>query len=584
MAESDDPTQRIDPRPGEEPTREFAVAPEATARIAPDDGEAAGTAGPQSPGQPPSLWAPPPLSQRWPHDQVPPTLQSGAPGPSYGQGSPGWNAADARWQAPHQQGQQPPPYAVTTGRYGQDAPYGGYGRYYPQPGGQYPGYGQGQPPYGQGQPPYGQGQQPYGYGQPPYGYGQQPYGYGQQPYCYGQQPYGYGQRYLAGPQPYGTAGGPPWTPPGQQRPARRRRAVLAVVLAIVVTLGGFAWASQSMLQSALNPARQPGTGPANPGQRDPSTDPGTTGGTEPSGGQRPGGAAASTSAGVVFVEGELRNGISSGTGMVLTPEGRVLTNYHVIAGAEGLQVTIADTGDTYAASVIGFDQDRDIALLQLADARNLATVVIDDDEVKVGDRVSAVGNAGGQGSLVTEPGRVTDLEKDLTVTSESPWGSEEDLRGLIETTAGAVPGHSGGPMFDDEAEVIGVTTAGSTKARRSYAVPIQEALAVVSTIEQGKDAGTVRVGPAGWLGIVVGDVGRNGALITDVVKDGPAARIGMEVGSTLTRVGDEQIRGETNLAGVIRAREPGEQVVIAWLTPDGERRQETATLGESPVA
>ena len=587
MAEHDEPTQRIDPPYGPEPTRVFAVGPEHTTPIDP--------AAPQAPpdaGRPTPAWAPPPLSQRWPDGQLPQPAPAVHPGPRYATGQYP-SAADSLWRAP-QPGQQPSGHPAAA-RVGQDAPYGGYGRYYPdqQPyGGQPPRYAQ--PPYGQPDPGGhnpGYGQQPYAYGQQqPYAYGQQPYAYGQQPYAYGQQPYAYGQQpYAYGQQPgYGNGGRAPyvpqpgWTPPG--RPPSRRRAILAVVTAFVVTLGGLAWASQSMLQSALNPSRGP-AGPAEPGRNEPGRKvPGGTDQGETETGSRPGATVGSTSAGVVFVEGQTRAGISSGTGMVLTGAGRVLTNYHVVAGAEELMVTIVDTDDSYPASVVGFDQTKDIALLQLSGAGSLETVRIDQDGIAVGDDVSAVGNAGGEGKLVTAAGRITDLDEDLTVTSDSPWGSEEDLRGVIETTAGAVPGHSGGPMFDAEAEVIGVTTAGSTQARRSYAVPIQDALGVVATIEQGRDVGTVRVGPAGWLGIVVGEVGRNGALITDVVSDGPAARIGMEVGATMTRVGDTEIRGDVNLATVIRALEPGDRVLIEWRTPNGDLRRETATLGESPVA
>lgn len=567
MAESDEPTQRMDPTPGTEPTRVFAVGPEHTTPIDPPQDAPGESTRPASPTQPPSVWAPPPLSQRWAPGQVPASLQSTQPGAGSQPAQPqGWNPQDSVWRAPQPgqpTGQQPPPYAASTGQYGQDAPYGGYGRYYPQQ--------QGQQPYGQqyGQQPY--GQQPYGYGQQPYGYGQQPYGYGQQPYGYGQQPYGYGQR------------PPQWAPPTQPPPKRRARGFLAVALAVVVALAGFAWASQSLLQSTLNPTGQ-ATQPLPPGQSaEPTIGPESEETPDPSANPPQGGTAGSTSAGVVFVEGETQNGTAAGTGMVLTPDGKVLTNYHVVAGSNSLQVTIADSGDTYDATVLGFDQTKDVALLQLADASGLATVTIDDEGVEVGDRVSAVGNARGEGELVTAAGRVTDLDEDLTVSSDSPWGSEEDLRGVIETTAGAVPGHSGGPMFDAEAEVVGMTTAGSTEAKRSYAVPIQEALAVTSTIERGEDAGTVRVGPAGYLGIVVGEVGRNGALITEVVSDGPAAQAGIEVGSTLTKVGDDEIRGNTNLATVIRALEPGDTVSVEWLTPSGDSRQATATLGASPV-
>ncbi|MDQ7993328.1 MAG: S1C family serine protease [Propionicimonas sp.] len=544
MAEPDEPTQRIDPSQPTEPTRVTPVGPEHTRVDLP--------AG--APGQPAQGWAPPSLGQQ-------------GPGPQ------SWQAAQAQqgwWQAPQGQGQygQQPGHGQAPGQQGQYGQYAGYGQAYAQrqyPQGQYPpsGYQQGQyPGYAQGQ--YGQGQ----YGQQPYGYGGQGYG---QPGQYPQQ------QYYAGQQ---------WQPATQTAPKRSRGgAILAVTLAVAVVLTGFAWASQSLWERSLGPVSTPTSEPVGPGSGQPTIAPDPEQTTEPDTDPQPtqGSTPANMSAGIVFVEGQTSSGTAAGTGMVLSADGKVLTNYHVVAGSEALQVTVADNGDTYEATVLGFDQSKDVALLQLKDASGLATVTIDDDQVKVGDEVTAVGNAGGESKLVEAPGKVTDLDESLTVNSDSPWGSQEDLKGVIETTAGAVPGHSGGPMFDSESEVMGMTTAGSTEANRSYAVPIADALEVVRTVEAGHDAGTVRVGPAGYLGIVVGETGRNGATITDVVADGPADKVGITVGSTLTEVGGTRIGRNTNLATVIRALEPGEEVTVTWLTPRGEQKQARATLGASPV-
>jgi len=550
MAEPDEPTRRIDPpTPAEEPTRVIPGGPEHTTRI---DQTGNGAA-----NQPPSGWAPPPLGQQWPPTQ-PQAWQA-----------PGWSP----WQAPQAQGRPGSPQAYDQPA--ADNRQYGYGQAYGT--GQYPGYAQsGQyPGYAQsGQyPGYAQSGQYPGYGQPPYSQGQ----YGQQPYGYPQ--HGYGQQGQYPQAPY-YAGQQPWQPQVQTRPKRSRGgAILAVSLAVVVALVGFAWAAPSLFERSLG-RNTPSSGPREPGQPTIAPDPQQT--TEPDTGPG-GGAPANMSDGIVFVEGETSNGTAAGTGMVLTADGKLLTNYHVVAGSEALQVTIADSGDTYEATLLGFDQSKDVALLQLKDASGLATVIIDDDEVRVGDTVTAVGNARGEGELVEAAGEVVDLDESLTVSSDSPWGSEEDLEGVIETTAGAVPGHSGGPMFDAESEVMGMTTAGSTEAGRSYAVPIDEALDVVGTIEAGRDAGTVRVGPAGYLGVLVGETGRNGVTITEVVEGGPADQAGVTVGSILTAVADTDIRRDTNLATVIRSLEPGAKVTITWLTPEGEQKQAEATLGASPV-
>jgi S1-C subfamily serine protease len=295
---------------------------------------------------------------------------------------------------------------------------------------------------------------------------------------------------------------------------------------------------------------------------------------------------AAQSRGVVLVEAETSGGTAYGTGMVLTADGKVLTNYHVVAGTTKVAVTLAATGDTYVATVLGFDQTRDVALLQLKNASGLDTVTLDKDSVAVGDAVAAVGNANGGMKLVKATGSVTGTDQPLTVSSDSPWGNSEDLQGLVATNAGAVPGDSGGPMFDAQNEVLGMTTAGSTKEHASYAIPIAAAIAVVDQIETGQDAGTVRVGPAGYLGVRVADssyTGVGGATVESVVSGGPAEKAGITAGSRLTRIGDVTINNQTNVANVIRAIEPGQQVTIWWITAKKNTKHATVTAGASPV-
>ncbi len=389
---------------------------------------------------------------------------------------------------------------------------------------------------------------------------------------------------LPGP---GHAPHPGYYPPDQYYapPATRRRrwplALAAMLVALLMGGGTFLWAANQFIGAETSPtttypqAEQPQQ-PAGPQAEQDQRQEGTRTSTA---------VTAAQSAGIVLISAETSSGRAAGTGMVISAGGRVLTNYHVVAGSESVAVTIADTGDTYVATVVGFDQTRDVAMLQLKDASGLTTVQVDTSVPSVGAAVAAVGNAEGGGELVKAAGEVTDTDQDLTVSSDSPWGATEDLEGLIETSARAVPGDSGGPMFDADDEVIGITTAGSTKDGTSYAVPIQDALAVVDQIETGQDAGTVRVGPAGFLGIQVAEAesGLSGKTITGVVEGSPAEEAGVKAGSRLTKVGDTTIRSTTNLATVIRSLEPGQQVSIGWTGPNGNARQATVTLDSSPV-
>lgn len=395
----------------------------------------------------------------------------------------------------------------------------------------------------------------------------------------GHQPGGYD----AGWGGYQPPSGQPVLYEGPQQPKRKRGGVVvALVAALALAVTSVAWAFRPSIELATGGASDPSVSqPAVPQTRpstrtQPSTQP-TTGSTR--------GVSAAQSAGVVLIDAETSEGAAAGTGMVLSADGKVLTNYHVVAGSSKVQVTLADSGDTYDAEVLGFDQAKDVALLQLQGASGLTTVTIDKDAVEVADTIAAVGNANGRSRLSKATGQVTALDQNLTVSSDSPWGAEEDLTGLIATDANAVPGDSGGPMFDAEDEVLGMTTAGSVKEGTSYAVPIATALGVVATIEAGSDVGTTRVGPAGFLGIQVDTTGRasRGVTVTQVVDGSPAAKAGVTTGSTLTKVGDTTITADTNVASVIRALEPGQQTTIAWISPSGTAKQAEVTMGSSTV-
>lgn len=297
--------------------------------------------------------------------------------------------------------------------------------------------------------------------------------------------------------------------------------------------------------------------------------------------------------GVALISTRTANGAGAGTGMVLSADGYVLTNYHVVQSSTSVQVTIATNRETFTANLVGHDASRDVALLKLEGASGLDTVTLDDDhDLAVGTRVTAVGNSEGQGYLSAATGTVTDLTSSITVTDENSAQGSEELSDVVQTTAAAVPGDSGGPLLDVEGEVVGMTTAGqqqrtgrtSTVTVASYAVPITRAIEVVDQIRAGQEQGTVKVGPKAYLGVSVQTDQSTGQLVVaHVVAGQPAARAGLTEGDQITAIDGTDIRTHAELASVLAERDPGDVVTIDWTTSDGQQRSSQATLGASPV-
>jgi S1-C subfamily serine protease len=174
--------------------------------------------------------------------------------------------------------------------------------------------------------------------------------------------------------------------------------------------------------------------------------------------------AAKVSPGLVDVNTVLgyENARAAGTGIVLTSDGEVLTNHHVIEGATSITVTDIGNGKTYSASVVGYDEAHDIAVLKLKDASGLQTAKTgNSDQVKLGDQVVGVGNAGGTGGTPSyAAGKVTGLNQSITATDQNGQ-DPENLTNLIQTDANIQAGDSGGPLVNANGEVVGVDVAGN---------------------------------------------------------------------------------------------------------------------------
>jgi len=285
---------------------------------------------------------------------------------------------------------------------------------------------------------------------------------------------------------------------------------------------------------------------------------------------------------------------AAGTGMVLTPDGDVLTNNHVVAGATSISVTDVDTGRTYRADVAGYSRSSDVAVLRLRDAAGLGTVTTGDSStVRVGDPVVALGNAGGDGGAPSvSPGTVTALDQSITATDEST-GSSEELTGLIQVSADIRSGDSGGALADADGAVIGMNTAASTGyqlgrgGERSgvsgFAIPIDDALALARRITAGTASAEVHIGPSAFLGVSVSDAGTAGARVQQVVPGGPADGAGVRAGDVLTGLGDRPVGSASDLTDAMDAQHPGDRVTVTWLDASGQQHRATVTLVEGPV-
>jgi S1-C subfamily serine protease len=197
---------------------------------------------------------------------------------------------------------------------------------------------------------------------------------------------------------------------------------------------------------------------------------------------------------VVDVVSRLSNGIGAGTGIVLSSDGLILTNNHVVDGAEVIQATDVGNGRTYRAELVGRDPQNDIAVLQLVGASGLPVAPISATAAKVGDTVVGVGNGLGRGGAPSwAVGSVTGLNRSITATDES-GSSPERVTGMIQSTAGILPGDSGGPLVNTTGQVVGMDTAGEfassnadAPAQASFAIPIATALQIAHELANGTD-------------------------------------------------------------------------------------------------
>jgi len=267
---------------------------------------------------------------------------------------------------------------------------------------------------------------------------------------------------------------------------------------------------------------------------------------------------------------------SLGSGFIIDEKGYVLTNNHVIEGADRIHVTMAD-GREFAAKLIGTDPKIDVALLKIESTRTDFPYVYlgDSDALEVGDWVVAIGNPFGLGLSVTH-GLVSAKERSIGA------GPYDDF---IQSDALINPGNSGGPLFDLSGNVMGINTAMSRGQGIGFAVPINLAKQLLPQLETGK---IVR----GWLGVSIQnltpDLARSlnlasskGALVAQVVRGGPAEKGGLKSGDVVVKLNNQPVSTANELTRAVATLAPGSKVGLEAIR-DGETRSFKVKMGQRP--
>ena len=271
-----------------------------------------------------------------------------------------------------------------------------------------------------------------------------------------------------------------------------------------------------------------------------------------------------------------------GSGVIVTKDGYILTNNHVVENADEVKVQVGEDGEEFTAKVVGTDPKTDIAVLKIenGDKSFPAVTVADSELIKVGDVVLAVGNPFGIGQTVTMG--------IVSATGRATLGMEyEDF---IQTDAAINPGNSGGALVDAEGRLIGINTAIISRSGGNqgigFAVPMNLARTVMeSLIEHGR---VVR----GFMGVNIQDVNpalarefdleeNKGALVSDVTEDSPAEKAGIKTGDVIVEFDGKDVRDSRNLKLQVAQIAPGEEVPLK-VVRNGKVRELEITLKEYP--
>ncbi|HWF15629.1 MAG TPA: trypsin-like peptidase domain-containing protein [Acidimicrobiales bacterium] len=302
---------------------------------------------------------------------------------------------------------------------------------------------------------------------------------------------------------------------------------------------------------------------------------------------------------VVSIDVKSNGSEDEGTGMILTSDGEVITNNHVIElyseGGNKGSITVTEYGQTkpLPATLIGYDQSKDMALLKINGASNLPTVTFgDSSKAVVGDSVVAIGNALGlsAGTPTVTQGIVSALGR--TVTAGGIGTQTETLQNMIQTDAAINAGNSGGPLIDTAGQVIGMNTAvagtssdGTNSQNIGFAIPTAQVTAALPELQKGGQTGN----GGGYLGVDIttltpalrqqyGFTPTSGAVVLSVVSGSPAAKAGLVQGDVIVTINGTNITSSEDLQKIVQNAKAGQTVSITYYVGNSKRTT-SATLG-----
>jgi S1-C subfamily serine protease len=280
-------------------------------------------------------------------------------------------------------------------------------------------------------------------------------------------------------------------------------------------------------------------------------------------------------AGVVFVQAGPGDQGASGSGFVIDDEGHIITNQHVVDGANQFRVRFGEDGEPIEAELLGDDPAVDLALLKVdpGDIELEPLALGASEDLRPGDPAIAIGSPFGLEGTVTS-GIVSALGR----TIQAPNGFS--ISGAIQTDAAINPGNSGGPLLDEEGRVIGVnsqirTGGGNANTGVGFAVPVDEIKRSLPALERGEDP------ERAFLGVSSGAAPEGGAAVGGVVEESPAQRAGLRQGDVIVEIADRPVRDPDDVSALVNSRRPGDEVRVI-VERGGERRTLTVTLGEQP--
>lgn len=277
---------------------------------------------------------------------------------------------------------------------------------------------------------------------------------------------------------------------------------------------------------------------------------------------------------------------SVGSGFLISPDGYILTNHHVIEGATEVNVTVKGFSDPFKATVVGTDFELDLAVLKINSDKKLPYLKLgDSDKMRVGDWVIAIGNPYRLDHTVTV-GVISAKGRPLAITDRST-GKTRVFKDLIQTDAAINPGNSGGPLISLNGEVIGINTAVNAEAQGiGFAIPINTAKEVLD--ELIKTGGVSRP----YIGVYLQDITKDladyfnlksteGALISYVVPNSPAEKAGLRQGDVILRINDKTIKKSSDVSEIVSNSKINQKLVLL-IYRNGRTMYVSVTVGKKP--